>query len=183
MIQASLEERPRYTHRPLPPYSFVPGFRPHPVSDPRGHLFGVARSPVEPLQIQQWAKSEEYLYGVDLFNFGFYWEAHEAWESLWIAAARRGPVAIWLKALIKLAAAMVKLREGNTNGAARHCGRAFELLADLSAMLPPDQQTYCGMRLSCVEQVANGISRLAGTAPRTAQPDSIAPYWLELNLT
>jgi predicted metal-dependent hydrolase len=183
MIQASLEERPHYSHRALPPYSFVPGFRPHPVSDPRGHRFGAERPPVEPLQTEQWAESEEYLYGVDLFNFGFYWEAHEAWESLWIAAGRHGPAAIWLKALIKLAAAMVKLREGNTNGAARHCGRAFELLADLSAMLPPEQQTYCGMRLSCVEQVANGISRLAGTAPRTAQPDSIAPYWLELNLT
>ncbi|TGQ49534.1 DUF309 domain-containing protein, partial [Mesorhizobium sp. M1C.F.Ca.ET.210.01.1.1] len=25
-------------------------------------------------------------WGIDLFNHGYYWEAHEAWEPLWHAA-------------------------------------------------------------------------------------------------
>ena len=45
------------------------------------------------------------LYGIDLFNHGFYWEAHEAWEGLWIACARRGPTATYLQAFITAAAA------------------------------------------------------------------------------
>mgnify|MGYP001399614021 CR=1 FL=1 len=26
---------------------------------------------------------ERIYYGVDLFNYGYWWEAHEAWEGLW----------------------------------------------------------------------------------------------------
>ncbi|HYO25577.1 MAG TPA: DUF309 domain-containing protein [Lacipirellulaceae bacterium] len=99
--------RPRYVAAPLPPYSYVPGAAPHPVSDPRGHMYGLAHETVEPLAPDEWRQSESYLRAVDLFNHGFYWEAHEAWESLWLAAGRAGPVATWMKGLIKLAAAAV----------------------------------------------------------------------------
>jgi predicted metal-dependent hydrolase len=64
---------------------------------------------------------------MDLFNHGYYWEAHEAWESLWHAAGRTGPVADFLKGLIKLAAAGVKVAEGNQDGARSHAKRAAEL--------------------------------------------------------
>ena len=58
------------------------------------------------------AASPMFRRGVALFNAGYYWEAHEAWEGLWHAYGRRGPTADVLKALIKLAAAGVKVREG-----------------------------------------------------------------------
>jgi hypothetical protein len=62
-----------------------------------------------------------------LFNAGYYWEAHEAWESLWHAHARRGPIADVLRALIKLAAAGVKVREGRPGGVRTHASRAAAL--------------------------------------------------------
>ena len=102
-----MSDRPRYSAKPLPPYSYVPGFTPHPVSDPRGHMQGRAPEAVEPLDPQRWRENGEYLFAVDLFNHGFYWEAHEAWESLWHAAGRGCPIAVWCKALIKLSAAAV----------------------------------------------------------------------------
>src|SRR5688572_10073401 len=102
---------PRYCTRPFPPYSYVPGFNPHPVSDPGGHMHGRQPLAVEPLDPINCGASEPYRYAIDLFNHGYYWESHEAWEVLWHAAGRRGPVAIWLKALVKLAAGAVKLRE------------------------------------------------------------------------
>nr|WP_244447982.1 DUF309 domain-containing protein [Neorhizobium vignae] len=50
--------------------------------------------------------------GQDLFNHGYYWEAHEAWEGLWQAAKRGSQLRAFLKGLILLSAAGVKIREG-----------------------------------------------------------------------
>ena len=68
---------------------------------------------------------------LELFNHGFYWEAHEAWEHVWIEYGKRGPQADFIKGLIKLSACGVKCLEGNRTGAERHLRRAVELL-DLS---------------------------------------------------
>ena len=75
-----------------------------------------------------WRNNKAWLWAIDLFNQGFYWEAHEAWEGLWHAAGRRGPTADLLKGLIKLAAAGVKARECRPEGVKLHAARAAELL-------------------------------------------------------
>jgi predicted metal-dependent hydrolase len=62
-----------------------------------------------------------------LFNAGYYWEAHEAWEGLWHAHGRLGPTANVLKGLIKLAAAGVKVRQGQPHGIITHARRAASL--------------------------------------------------------
>jgi hypothetical protein len=103
-----------------------------------------------------------------LFNHGFYWEAHEAWESLWHAVGRQGPVAAWLKALIKLAAAGVKAREGNPAGVARHATRALELLAEVRAELPPNETEFCGLFFEDIERDANSV---ASSAYHFSEPD------------
>ena len=121
---------PRYApDLPLPPYSYVPGKFPHPISDPAGHSHGQQLIP--PLTSgEHWSMSLAYRYGIDLFNHGYYWEAHEAWESLWHAVGRQGTDADFLKGLIKLAATGVKLREGNAAGVRHHALRALELLGN-----------------------------------------------------
>lgn len=119
---------PRYcSQTPLPPYTYVPGLTPHPTSDPQGHSFGHADPKPRPLANDSYRENTTYLYAIDLFNHGYYWEAHEAWESLWHAAGRTGHAADFLKGLIKLAAAGVKLKEGNAVGVRRHAKRAAEL--------------------------------------------------------
>jgi hypothetical protein len=171
--------RPRYGDRPLPPYSYVPGFTPHPMSDPRGHMHGASHESPAPLDPSAWRDSATYLYAIDLFNHGFYWEAHEAWESLWHAAGRQGPIAAWLKALIKLAAAGVKAREGNPSGVGRHAQRALELLAEVRATLPPHDMRYCGVSLESVEREALSTASSADqfTAPNPAR---LFPFGLTL---
>lgn len=116
----------------LPPYAFVPGRNPHPTSDPAGHSFGKPRPAPEPVDPSRWGDCREYLFGLDLFNHGYYWEAHEAWEGLWNAAGRRGEVAEFLKALIHLGAAGVKAREGRAEGVRSHARRAAELFGAVS---------------------------------------------------
>jgi uncharacterized protein len=116
--------------RALPPYSYVPGRGlAHPTGDPKGHSFGRHEPPARALDEATWRWNEVWLYAIDLFNHGYYWEAHEAWEALWHAAGRRGPTADLLKGLIKLAGAGVKSREGRPAGVRKHAARAAELLA------------------------------------------------------
>ena len=95
---------------------------------PQGHSFGHARSKVASIDLAKTADSAPFRRGVALFNAGYYWEAHDAWESLWHAHGRRGVVADVIKALIKLAAAGVKAREGQDHGVRIHASRAAELL-------------------------------------------------------
>jgi hypothetical protein len=140
---------------PLPPYSYVPGHGlPHPVNAPAGHLYGFQHEPpvtlaelnllpTEPASRRRalaatLAANSRWLYSLDLFNAGFYWEAHEVWESFWNALGRTTPEGLFVQGLIHLAAAAVKIREGKTGGVIRHTQRARELLGDPAAANPSD---------------------------------------------
>ncbi len=79
--------------RNRPPYSYVPGGPfPHPIREPSGHSYGHRTEAVPPIEPDGWRDSPAYLRGIDLFNAGYYWEAHEAWEPLWhaLGASARG---------------------------------------------------------------------------------------------
>jgi predicted metal-dependent hydrolase len=97
----------RYSRAALPPYRYIPGQAPHPVRDPRGHARGAPETS-EQIDSARWRDCEPHLYAVDLFNAGYYWEAHEAWESLWRGAGRRSPTGVFLQGLIQVAAALLK---------------------------------------------------------------------------
>lgn len=95
---------------------------PHPVTDPRGHSFGVRDQPVElggRCLPEDWRQVEEYLYGIDLFNAAFFWEAHESWEAVWHAVERDSAVGGFLQGLIQAAAALLQRhcnhRQGSRN--------------------------------------------------------------------
>ena len=89
--------------------AYLPGRQPHPVRDPAGHSYHG-----EPMPVAAEASlgSDVFLWGLDLFNHGYYWEAHEAWEGLWQVVDRGGPSRMLFKGLILLSAAGVKIREG-----------------------------------------------------------------------
>ena len=139
---------PRYAPDiPLPPYSYVPGHGlPHPVNDPGGHLFNIPKP--APLSLDQlpsdptsrrravaalFATHPDWLYALDLFNEGYAWQAHEAWEQFWHALGRTTPKARLVQGLIHLAAAAVKIREGKPAGVTKHTQRARELLGGAGA--------------------------------------------------
>src|SRR4051794_13003346 len=105
---------------PFPPYAFVPGRSPHPVSDPAGHSFGQRHEPPAAFDPARWADGRAYLRGIDLFNAQYYWESHVEFENVWLACGRRGAAADFLKGLIHLAAAGVKHREGRPRGVQSH---------------------------------------------------------------
>lgn len=112
----------------FPEYSYVPGLWPHPHSDAAGHRF----APVLPApDLDNLAGDATFGLAIQLFDAGYYWEAHELWETIWHAAGRRGPIADLCKALIQLAVAGVKVREGRPDGVKTHAARAAELFDSL----------------------------------------------------
>ncbi len=107
--------------RPFPPYAFLPGRDPHPTRDPRGHSYGAPEPAAHYLAPERWAENAEYLWGVDLHNHGFLWEAHEAWEGLWHAAKHDALQREHLQGLIQCAAACLKAAMGQPRGVERLC--------------------------------------------------------------
>ncbi len=106
---------PRYSGtRPLPAYAFTPGVNPHPTRAPQGHSYGRAPEPLD----------SAFDWGVDLYNHGYAWEAHEAWEDLWRAEEPGSAAAAFVRGLIQCAAACLKVRLGRHDAARRIGARA-----------------------------------------------------------
>jgi hypothetical protein len=161
---------PRYVpDRPLPPYTFVPGRSPHPVSDPAGHSYGKPPEVPDALDADNWYTNRTYLSGIDLFNHGFYWEAHEAWESLWHRAGRKGPTADFLKALIQLAAAGVKHLEDVPAGVQSHGRRAAELFG------ATERNSFLGFRTIELRAFAEAIKDAGWPARAVLAPAERPP--------
>ncbi|HXG13346.1 MAG TPA: DUF309 domain-containing protein [Gemmataceae bacterium] len=149
--------RPRLVpERDLPPYAHVPGRTPHPGSEPRGH--GAPPERIAPIDPDRWQACIPYLYGIDLFNHGYYWEAHEAWEALWHACGRGGPIGNFLKGLIKLAAAGVKVRQGQPSGVRDHAQGARELFEQTARQRGGEEHRYLGLHLGELIRFAREVA-------------------------
>ncbi len=99
---------PRYSLRSFPPYRFVKGRTPHPRRHPTGHSFRQPEPRPSPIPPEQWYQSEWYLYGIDLYNFAYWWESHEIFEAFWHAVGRHTEQGQFFQGLIHGAAANLK---------------------------------------------------------------------------
>lgn len=140
-------DAPRYAPQfAFPPYAFLPGKDPHPRQDPRGHSYGTLEMPASDApHPENWRAAEGYLFGVDLYNHGYLWEAHEAWEELWHPAKRSDPVlAAFLQGLIQCSASSLKARMREPRG---HLKLAELALSKLTAVADAHAGRYMGLDL------------------------------------
>jgi len=144
--------------RPFPPYAYQPGRTPHPTRDPDGHSYGAASHTPEPPDPDDWRACDDYLYGMDLFNHGYYWEAHEAWEGLWVACGREGLTAIFLQALINLAAAGFKARWGSARGMSANAATAHHLFQSFAAQAGRRRIRYMGLDVRALADYSGALS-------------------------
>lgn len=107
---------PRYSPRAFPSYRYVPGQTPHPRRHPLGHSHGQPEPTPRLFPTDQWQLSDDYHYGIDLYNFAYWWESHEVFEGFWHVAGRHTEQGNFFQALIQLAAA--NLKQAVNNGAA-----------------------------------------------------------------
>lgn len=129
----------RYSDRPLPAYAYIPGHTPRPGRGQDSRLPEKFEGhPTFPQD--RWYDSEEYRYGIDLLNFGFWWESHEVFEKLWRVVGPKSSEGNFFQALIQLAAAQVKRRMGNHAAAKRLASKAVDRLTKAPA-------SYMGMNV------------------------------------
>jgi hypothetical protein len=145
--------------RAFPPYAYLPGRTPHPTRDPDGHSYGASHEAPAPPDPTQWRACGDYLYGIDLFNHGFYWEAHEAWEGLWVACGRRGATATFLQGLINLAAAGFKARWDNARGLAANAETARRLFSAAAREIGPGAKCYMGLDVPALADRAAALAQ------------------------
>jgi predicted metal-dependent hydrolase len=130
--------------RAFPPYAFLPGRDPHPTRDPRGHSYGRAEPAAGYLPSERWRENEDYLFGIDLYNHGYLWEAHEVWERLWHASKGDPLQADLYQGLIQCAAAALKVPMGQPRGLASLTRLAVEKLERVARAAGGD---YMGLDL------------------------------------
>jgi hypothetical protein len=114
---------PRYSARLLPPYRFVPGETPRPARDSAADRRDEwsAESSWRP---EEWRELDPWLWAIDLFNHGYWWECHEVLEALWLAAGRTTPAARFVQSLVHLSAACLNDRRGHVEASRRQAARA-----------------------------------------------------------
>ena len=128
-LLVSEEGARRYSRRTFPAYRYVPGQTPHPTRDPRGHSYGIAEEALASFDVEAWASCTQYLYGVDLFNYCYWWEAHEAWEAVWKVVGRRTQTGLFFQGLIQIAVAALKLHMSFEDAAARLSSEGLSKIA------------------------------------------------------
>jgi predicted metal-dependent hydrolase len=95
--------------------------------------------------------------GIELFNRHLFWEAHEAWEEIWLKAT--GEDKEFLQGLIQLAAAYHHVQRGTFRGGVR----LFDAALRRMEPFPPD---YRGVdRAAAAEAAGRHRSRIAAGDP------------------
>src|SRR4029077_2374240 len=87
--------------------------------------------------------------GVELFNSGRYWDAHEVWEHEWMPD-RKGPEAGFYKGLIQVAAGCLHYMRRNRRGAVNKWRSGADYLR-------PYLPEHCGVRLAPLVSSVDGF--------------------------
>jgi len=102
--------------------------------------------------------------GIELFNAGRYWEAHEVWEEEW-TPDRKGPDSGFYKGLIQVAAGCLHYGRRNRRGAVNKWTSGARYLR-------PYLPVHAGVRLAdLVREVDRCLEALSGPAwPELTMP-------------
>jgi predicted metal-dependent hydrolase len=101
-----------------------------------------------------------FLLGIEQFNRGEFFSAHETWETIWLAATGRDK--IFLQGLIQLAAAFHHGKSGNPRGMQSLLRRAVEKLTQFPG-------SYRGIRVDHLREASE--SWIEALACNFATPD------------
>ncbi len=110
------------------------------------------------------------LHGIELYNAGRYWEAHEALEEAWLA--EHSPIRELYRGILQAAVVCLHAKRGNYRGALkvyRRCQRWLNPWPDMVASIPVEQ-----LRRDLADLIAEvrrlGPDRLAEIESRFFKP-------------
>ncbi len=109
----------------LPTYAYVPGQN---ERHPENTFDAIRSSAVSGQNADQLAHSEAFRAGLRFLDAGYYWEAHEVLEPVWMALPDGSTEKYVVQGLIQLANGSLKLRMGRPKAALRLVGQARGLV-------------------------------------------------------
>lgn len=110
---------------PAPAWAYVPGQTERHPDGAFDTLRDTAREGMTPLAL---AHSDAWQAGMQFLETGFFWEAHEVLEPVWMALPASGPERVLAQAVIQIANAELKRRMGRPGAVLRLCHIAEGLL-------------------------------------------------------
>ena len=141
----------------LPPQPYVPGRSPRPSDDDDIHrVAAAAPDPTDPLS---WADNAAWLAGIRLYAAGYFWEAHEVWEPVWMRARPNSRERLLVQGVIQLANGALKQAMGRPVAARRLADLAVALIADSGAAGPGE---LMGLDLGAILKAARAYAAALG---------------------
>jgi hypothetical protein len=108
----------------LPRGPYIPGRN---ARHPEGAFDALRAKALMPTATAAAAENAAWLAGIDLLEAGFYWEAHEVLEQVWMNAPANAPERYQVQAVIQLANAALKQLMDRPRAALRLCAITRDL--------------------------------------------------------
>lgn len=126
--------------------------RPGSGSQPDRSLLSAAKAACPKItDPERWGENHSYRAGWSLFDAGFYWEAHEVWEAVWLACRPNSIEQRFLKMMIQAANARLKETMGKDKAARRLDDEVALLLVEVQAALGDKVEAFMGVDLKALE--------------------------------
>lgn len=110
----------------LPSHAYLPGQN---KRHPEDAFDAIRRTAVKGYTVEQLSNSEAFQAGLKFLDAGFYWEAHEVLEPVWMLLPDNSEERQFVQGLIQLANGCLKLRMGKPKAAQRLVGLARDLIS------------------------------------------------------
>jgi hypothetical protein len=103
---------------PMPPFAYVPGQTPRHREGAFGTLQDSVRANMSPTEL---IGTQAWLAGLQYLEQGFYWEAHEVLEPVWMQTGQNSAERQMVQAIIQIANAALKQRMNRPRAVVRLC--------------------------------------------------------------
>lgn len=152
---------------PLPGVAYLPGRTTRPDADDDVHR--IARAAPDPTDPRNWAQNAAWLAGLRLYREGFFWEAHEVWEPVWMNAQPNSRERLLIQGLIQMANAALKQRMARNQAAIRLAAMSAQLIAEASHT----ETGLMGVDVRALARSAERYHQCLGGNPDQAMPPRI----------
>lgn len=134
-----------------PARAYVPGKT---ARHPDGRFDAIRAGALVPTASGTADRNAAFQAGLDFLETGFFWEAHEVLEPVWMNAPAGAPERALVQALIQLANAALKQRMDRPRAALRLCGIAAGLLDQAGS--PADR--VMGLEIAVIRQAVDSLA-------------------------
>ena len=131
---------------PVPSHAYVPG-QTH--RHPEGAFAAICETARPDCDVEALARSKAWCCGLEWLGKGYFWEAHEVFEPVWMSLPQKSPERQLVQALIQLANAGLKAEMGRPKATAKLLNMAGE---HLRACRSGGGKALMGLRLDMAER-------------------------------